>query len=88
MELRTDSQASIDIMEKMASICSLRDMLAPEMDIALEIYHKRQQHTWVHWKVTKVESHIEELDAPDEFSWYCNNLADKLATEARSIFRI
>ena len=84
--LITDSQASLDIMAKMDTNCSLRGMLAPEMDVALELYSKRQQHDWVKWEFIKVESHIDILKAPDEFYWHCNDMVDKLATEARTAF--
>ncbi len=65
--LITDSQASDDIMDKMPQLGTIRNMLAPEMDEALELYIQRPKHQWIQWRVIIVEGHIDIADAPDEF---------------------
>ena len=86
--LVTDSQSSIDIMDKISGASSIRDMLNPEMDVALEIYQQRLLKPWVLVEIVKVQSHIELSQAPDEFFWHCNLLADQMATNARNIYTI
>ena len=84
VNLITDSQSSIDIMENISARIGIKDVLKPDMDIALELYHQRQSRsTWVQWSVTKVESHIDQSEAPDTFFWECNDFVDALATKAR-----
>ncbi len=41
--LITDSQASIDIIAKVPNVGTIRDMIAPEMDVGLEIFHQQLQ---------------------------------------------
>ncbi len=86
--LVTDSQSSIDILDKTSGASSISDMLNPEMDVALEIYHQRLLKPWVSLEIVKVQSHIEISQAPDEFFWNCNCLADHMATTARNIYTI
>ena len=86
LTLVTDSQVSIDILQKVPEGIGIKDMLQPEMDIALEIYRLQQKHFWTEWQVKKVESHIDRTSAPDEFFWDCNDIADQLATKARDEF--
>ena len=86
--LITDSQASIEIMENVAHLSGIKDTLRSEMDVALELHQQRTNHSWVCRQVCKVESHIDILDAPDEFMWECNNFVDEMATKARSEFRL
>ena len=86
IELITDSQASIDIMDKIPKMNTIKEVLGPEMDVAMELYRLRLQHSWIHWRVIKVESHIDITEAPDEFYWHCNDVADQLATKARRIY--
>ena len=81
--LVTDSQASVEILVNAERTLGIKDMLKPEMDVALEILRLRRQHTWIYWDIQKVESHIEKQAAPDEFFWECNEYADQLATKAR-----
>ncbi len=35
-----------------------------------------------------MESHIDIMQAPDEFYWECNELVDRLATKGRSVYTI
>ncbi len=89
VNLITDSQSSIDIKENISASIGIKDVLKPDMDIALELYQQRQSHcTWVQWSVTKVESHIDQSEAPDTFFWECNDFVDALATKARMEFSI
>ena len=84
--LITDSQASIDIMDNIPQMVGIKNTLSAEMDVALELFQQRTLHSWVYRNVVKVESHIDLLDAPDEFMWECNNYVDELATKARGHF--
>jgi len=89
IELITDSQSSIDIMVNISSRVGIKDVLTPDMDIALELNHQRQSRsTWVHLSITKVESHIDVLEAPDIFFWECNEFVDALATKARTAYSL
>ncbi len=81
--LVTDSQSSIEILNKVEHIIGIKDVLQPEMDVALEIYNLRLAHTWILWDIQKVESHIAVEEAPNEFYWECNAFVDSLATKAR-----
>ena len=80
--LVTDSQASIEIMENTQQSIGLKSVLSSDMDIALELKAQRVENYWVNRTVQKVESHIEEEDAPDGFLWGCNYFVDELATKA------
>ena len=84
--LITDSQSSIDIMDNVLGHRSIRDTLLPEMDVALEIFRLQSEHQWVRKRLIKVESHIEMIQAPDKIYWECNELVDKLATHARTVY--
>ena len=84
--LVTDSQSSIDIMKATNKIIGSSDTLRSEMDVALELQRTQVENLWVERKVVKVMSHIEREQAPDEFLWECNRIADILATEARDHF--
>ena len=84
--LVTNSQASIEIMDKVIEMKSIKDLLALEMDIALELASQQQKKFWLTWKVVKVESHIERGKAPDEFLWHCNCDVDSLAIKARDVY--
>ena len=86
--LVTDSQASVDIISNIPQRIGISDMLKPEMDVGLEVYHQQQQKQWVHRRVEKVISHIEIEDALNEFFWACNTVADELATVARTVFSV
>ncbi len=83
MKLITDSQASVDIMTGMDEKHGLQSMLRGEMDVALDLHKLRTEHFWLEWCVEKVHSHITEDEAPDQFSWYCNDYVDQLATRKR-----
>ena len=84
--LITDSQASLDIMENVGNQIGIKDTLRPEMDVAMELHHQCTKHPWVRRNISKVESHINILDSPDEFEWECNTYVDALATKARLEF--
>ena len=88
MVLVTDSQSSIDIMKNIPQGIGIRDMLKPELDVGLELYETQLTNSWVYRRVEKVVSHIELDDAPNEFYWGCNCLADEMATRARHILKI
>ena len=81
--LVTDSQASLDIMNNMVHTGGIREMLRPEMDVALELQRERDDKWWIHWNFQKVTSHIQLHEAPNEFYWLCNDIADVLASRAR-----
>ena len=78
----TDSQASIDIVQNCGSVYGLKDVLRPEYDVASELHRLREKFEFSH-NVIKVRSHISVEDAPDERHWLINDMADRLATEAR-----
>ena len=83
IELVTDSQASIEIMENIPTMIGIKDAIRQEMDVSLELFKQRTEHQWIKWKVCKVESHIDREDVPDSFHWECNNFVDGEATKAR-----
>ena len=86
--LITDSQASIEIMMNAHKIIGIKDTLRADMDVGLEIAAKQQTNHWFKRQVAKVESHIDEDEAPNAFYWKCNDIADTLATVARDIFTL
>ncbi len=86
--LLTDSKASIDIMNSISKGVAISGMVQPEMDVGLELNQLREIQPWIHRSVVKKESHIDREDAPNEFFWYCNDLADTLATGARDKFQV
>ena len=81
--LVTDSQASIDIMENMERIIGLKDVLTPDIDVAMALSWKRKQIQRCKLEVVKVTSHISLDEAPDETHWMINEEADRLATLAQ-----
>ena len=78
----TDSQASIDIVQNCGNVRGIKDVLRLEYDVASELYSLRERLDVSH-EVIKVRSHISVEDAPDESHWMINDIADRLATEAR-----
>ena len=84
--LVTDSQSSIEILKATDRLTGISDTLCPEMDVALEIKEVQKNNPWIERQIVKVTSHIDKEEAPDEFLWECNRLADQLATEARTFF--
>ena len=83
IQLVTDSSASISILEKTTNRVGLKDVMTPDVEIALAILHQRQKTPWTKFTAVKVQSHIDVTDAPDEFLWQVNFHSDRLATEAR-----
>lgn len=83
MHVVTDSQASIDIVQNCGSVHSLKDVLRPEYDVASELYRLRERLNVYH-EIIKVRSHIDVEEASDECHWMINDMADRLATEARA----
>ena len=81
--LVTDSQASIDIMANMDRIIGLKDVLTPDIDVAMALSWKRNQIQHCNLEVVKVTSHISIEEAPNETYWMINEEADRLATLAR-----
>lgn len=53
------------------------------MDVALELGRQRSHNWWVQREIIKVEMHIDIDQAPNALYWFCNDIADKLATKAR-----
>ncbi len=86
--LITDSKASMDIMDNLSRMIGIKDTLRPELDVALEIYRQRLSHPWAQLYFSKVESHIPQEEAPDEFLWACNTFVDDEATKARLDFPV
>ena len=86
--LITDSKASIDILQNIQTIEGIKDTLAADMDVGLEIAELQQINSWASRHVVKVQSHITEEEALDKFDWACNNMADELATKAREFFSL
>ena len=82
VDLVTDSKASIDIMDQCNSPIGLKDVLRPEMDVALEICVNLGGLN-VNVKVIKVRSHIDANKVPDQRHREVNDMTDKLATERR-----
>ena len=62
---------------------SMKELMQPDSEVAMELaqFGVRNKNTEV--KFHKVQSHIPEEDAPDEFFWRLNDEADRLATLAR-----
>ena len=82
--LITDSQARIDILKSAGTIIGIKYTMKPEMDVVLEI-HQQQNFNWAfQFKTEKVQSQIDITQAPDPFTWECNEIVDELATKARS----
>ena len=84
----TDSQSSIDIMNNIPHGIGIRDMLKPELDVGLELYEEQLNKPWVYRRIEKVISHIALEDAPNEFYWGCNMVADEMATRARQFLKL
>ena len=87
VHLITDSQASILIWERSLKVVGMNDILKPNADIAMEIAHCRDTNKDSILKIHKVQSHIDESEAPDEVLWLINDEADKLATLTRERVR-
>ena len=83
IQLVTDSSASISILEKTKNRVGLKDVMTPDVEIALAILHQQEKTPWTKFTPVKVQSHIDVTDAPDEFLWQVNFHSDRLATEAR-----
>ena len=79
----TDSAASLQIRENMKSIRGIKDVLKPDVDIALDMHEKEQGLKWAKIAMVKVKSHIAIEEATNDFYWELNDLADQLATKAR-----
>ena len=67
----------------MSSVVGMKDLLKPDADIAMELDYRRKNNKHSTMNIFKVQSHIDEDDAPDELLWRINNEADGLATLAR-----
>ena len=80
----TDSQASLIISDNLKHIVSMKEVLRPDIDVAMELERMRKQNvTFCRLELIKVKSHIEKEDAPNETYWSVNKEADELATFAR-----
>ena len=83
IKLITDSQASIMIREGVHNVRSMKALLTPDVEIAMEIARCRHDNKYSCIEFHKVKSHISIDEAPDEFFWRINEEADALATAAR-----
>jgi len=83
IRLITDSKASISIMENVQTILGIKDVMRPDIDVALELHRNRKKNPNVHVELYKVQSHISIEEAPNEKYWQLNDEADTLATTAR-----
>ena len=54
-----------------------------EAEAGIELATLRRLQTKTNYKIVKVNSHIEREEAQNERFWDLNDLADRLATEAR-----
>ena len=81
--LITDSQASIIIRERTNQVVSMKSLMQPDSEVAMELALMRDQNKNTTVTFQKVQSHIPEESAPDEFFWRLNEEADRLATLAR-----
>ena len=83
INLITDSQSSIQIREGIGTSSAMKSLLTPDIDVAMEIDRCRKVNKASNITFHKVNSHIAEIEAPNETFWRINNEADALATEAR-----
>ena len=83
VQLVTDSQASIDIMDNLDKAIGLKDYMKPEVELALELTECWRRLSSVEYMVIKVQSHIAVEESSNETYWQVNDIADKLATQAR-----
>ena len=83
VQLITDSQASILMVENVDRKVGMQALLRPDWDVVMEVWQQRKQNTHSSMTVHKVKSHISVEEAPDELFWNLNEEADRLATLAR-----
>ena len=84
LQVITDSQASLIIFDNLKNIVSMKEVLRPDIDVAMELARIRKQNaTFSKLELIKVQSHIEKDEAPNETYWSVNKEADELATFAR-----
>ena len=83
VQLVTDSEASIVIQKSVQELRGLKDVLRPDVDVALAISSKQKILPWIKLKMVKVKSHILIEEAQNQLHWEVNDIADKLATTAR-----
>ncbi len=83
IHLVMDSQASIDILEHSTEAIGIKDVMRAEMDVADAVWYRRDNLPRTRYTVSKVKSHINKEEAEDESHWEINNMADRLATDAR-----
>ena len=85
LEVVTDSQASLIIMENMKNIVGMNDVLRPDVDVAMEVARIRKKNAqYCTLELIKVKSHIDKEEPPKEIYWQVNYEADELATFARN----
>ena len=84
IHLVTDSQASIDILGRCTQNIGIKDVMKPERDVSEALKHRRDKLQRIRYTVIKVRSHITKDEADNESHWEINQMADTLATEARS----
>ena len=83
IHLVTDSQASRDILDRSSMAIGIKDVMQAEMDVSEAIRVRRDKLPKIRYTAIKVRSHIDKEEAEDESHWEINDMADKLATEAR-----
>ncbi len=71
------------MLENAGKVRGLKDVMRPEMDLALEIMKRKQLMLMAIYTVIKVQSHIALDDAPNEPHWRVNEIADTLVTDAQ-----
>ncbi len=83
IQLVTDSQASILILDKMSIIVGMKRILKSDVDVAMEIMQLRHKNSHSTVVRVKVKSHITLEEAPDTVYWTANNKVDTLDILAR-----
>ena len=83
IQLVTDSQASIQILETFTSSIGIKAFLQPDRDKTMEIEAQHKLSTHCSTETFKVGSHISMEESPDKLFWKVNDESDKLATTAR-----
>ena len=78
-----DSSASISIVKGFNKSIGAKQYLQPEVEAGMELFMLRKQHTKVTYETVKVNSHIDQIDAPNERYLELNEFTDHLATSAR-----
>ena len=79
----TDNAASISIVEGLTQEIGVKQYLQPEAEAGMELATLQRLQTKIKYEIIKVNSHIEREEPQNERFWDLNDLADRLATDAR-----